>query len=380
MENKKYNRFIVKNIESWLYKNKVIIIYGPRRVGKTTISKYLNDKFGTQTSYINCDILEVQKKLQVLDPISLRSFLGDGKFFILDEAQNVPNIGQTLKLLIDTYPEIQIIATGSSSFDLVNKLGEPLTGRSITFYLYPLSILETIEGLRAESIANKIEESMIYGSYPEIVSSESLINKKILLQEVVNSYLYKDILTYDGIKKPALVVDILKMLALQIGNEVSFNEIATALGVARATIERYIDILEKVFIIKSISAYNKNLRNEISKKKKYYFYDLGIRNTLINNFNDLSERNDVGYIWENYAVMERLKFIKNNNMFYTTYFWRNQLGAEIDYIEESGGELYCYEFKYNKKLSKIPIAFDKEYKPSKFIIINRDNLIDEFLK
>lgn len=375
---KQFIRTITPQIKEWLFKGKVIIVYGARRVGKTTLVRQLNDEFGTKLSYINCDIIRNRDILQELDPKKLRAFLGEGTFFVLDEAQNVPNIGVTLKLLIDTYPDIQIIATGSSSFDLVNKVGEPLTGRSRTFYLYPLTMQEIMHDERYEVFDSILESKMIYGSYPEIVATEPYMTKRILIEEVVNAYLYKDILTFDAIRKPRLVMDIVKMLALQIGNEVSQNEIATTLGVSRGIVERYLDVLEKVFIIYSLPSLNTNIRSEIAKKRKYYFYDLGIRNAVIGNFSDLADRTDIGALWENVCIIDRIQCIKNKGEVRNGFFWRSTISGEIDYVEQYNGVTDAYECKYKKDSMRMPPLFMDTYKPKKVAVVNR-NTVRDFL-
>lgn len=366
------------DIEKWLFKHKVIIIYGPRRIGKTTLAKEIISSYGEDAKYINCDNLEAREALSIHDGKKLREYLGKGKIFVIDEAQRVANIGLSLKILVDTYPELQIIATGSSSFDLSSRVTEPLTGRHLSFTLYPISISELEDYYHDTFDFQKILSGILrFGSYPEIASGKST-DPILYLNEVANNYLYKDALEYEGIKKPEVLLNLVKLLAYQVGNEVSYNELANKLEVSRDLVMRYIDILEKAFVVFRLSPFSRNLRNEIGKKNKIYFYDLGIRNTLINSFNVLENREDQGALWENFCIIERKKRIQYERWYRSLYFWRNTRGKEIDFIEEYDGQLYGYEFKWGLGEYKIPKEFLNEYKNSSALIINRSN-IGEFL-
>jgi predicted AAA+ superfamily ATPase len=371
-------RNIKKDIEINLFKGKIIIIYGPRRVGKTTLVKEILKQYGSDGKYINCDILQNKQGLESENDKKLREFLGQGKVFVIDEAQRVENIGINLKILVDTYPEIQIIATGSSSFDLSNKINEPLTGRSITYMLYPFSVSELRQMYKDKlSIDSNVENLLLYGGYPEIVSN-SASDKIAYLQDLASNYLYKDVLEFEGLKKPEMIVKLLQLIALQMGNEVSYNELATKLETTRKTVMSYIYLLEQAFVIFRLSPYSGNIRNEIGRKNKIYFYDLGIRNALINAFERLDIRDDVGRLWENLLIIERQKLIKEKKWYRSRYFWRTHRGEEIDYIEEYDGVLHGYEFKWGKGKYKIPKVFLDVYKNSDVSIINRSNYL-EFL-
>jgi len=369
-------RSIQQKIENQLFKGKVIIIYGARQVGKTTLVKKILEGYKNKSSYFNCETLSVQEALSKPEPKTIKDFLGNAQLIVLDEAQRIENIGLILKILIDTYPETQIIATGSSSFDLANRINEPLTGRKIIFTLYPFSLQEIKGDNGILEIYPYLEKLLRFGTYPEVffLSDDEKIKK---LDEITSSYLFKDTLNFEGIKKSSILIKLLRLLALQIGHEVNYNELANKLNISRITVEKYIDILEQCFIIFRLNAFSRNLRNEISKSIKVYFYDLGIRNSLIQNHNSLDIRNDTGSLWENFCIIERIKHNHYNDIFSNAYFWRTYSQKEIDYIEEREGKLFAYEMKWNKN-SKItqPTEFLKEYKNSEFQIINKDNYWD----
>ncbi len=366
------NRKIEKNIVENLFKGKVIIIYGAKQVGKTTLVKKIADDYKGQSSYFNCDLISVQDVLSIPEANRIKDFLGDHNIIILDEAQRIKNIGLTLKILIDTYPELQIIATGSSPFDLANEINEPLTGRKIVFNLFPLSVEEIMGDNGFLYIDSKLEKILRYGTYPDVFFSEDK-EAASKLEEIASSYLFKDILSFDKIKKSSIIVKLLQLLALQVGSEVSYNELATKLGINRITVEKYIDILEQCFILFRINSFSRNLRNEISKAIKIYFYDLGVRNILIKNLNPLDIRNDAGFLWENFCILERMKRNKYNNIFANYYFWRTYNQKGINFIEERDGKLFAYEFKLNKEHSKAPSIFLETYKNSQYQTINREN-------
>jgi predicted AAA+ superfamily ATPase len=360
------NRILKNKIEKELFKGKIIIVYGARQVGKTTLVKdILKDYNG---NYFNCEIISVKDALSKAEPKIIKNFLGDSNFVVLDEAQTIENIGLILKVLIDTYPDLQIIATGSSSFDLKE--------RTKVFTLCPLSLAE-IKGEKGIIEVNRVlEKSMILGLYPEIflLDRERAIDN---LEILVSSYLFKDVLAFEKIKKSSLLIKLLQLLALQIGNEVSYTEFSKKLGVSRQTIEHYIDILEQCFVIFKHHSFSRNLRNELTKSLKVYFYDLGVRNTLIRNFNPLNIRNDVDALWENFCIAERKKYNHYTNNYVNTYFWRTYDQKEIDYIEEKDGKLFAYEFKWKKDKVKVPELFLETY-DSEFEVITKDNYF-EFL-
>jgi hypothetical protein len=370
-------RTIKKDIESSLFKGKVTIIYGPRRVGKTTLVKEILSGYGSDAKYINCDILQNRLALEVHDDRKLREFLGEGKIFVLDEAQRVLNIGVALKILVDSYPDIQIIATGSSSFDLSNRISEPLTGRAVSFVLYPVSVSECKASQANFDFARFLPGALRTGSYPEVVSGKAE-DPVGYLKELSSNYLYKDALEYEHVKKPDILVKLLQLLALQIGSEVSYNELATKLEVNRDTVIRYVSLLEKAFVIFRLPPFSRNLRKEIGKKNKIFFYDLGIRNALVSRFDELDARDDVGALWENFCTVERLKLIQAKRWYRSTYFWRTQGKKEIDYVEEYDGRLYGYEFKWGVGKFTAPREFLDAYRNSSVTVVNRSNA-HEFL-
>lgn len=374
---KMINRILEEKIEKELFKGKIIIVYGARQVGKTTLVKKILEKH--EGSYFNCETLSVQDALSKPEPKLIKVFLGDVPVIVLDEAKKIENIGTILKILIDAYPDMQIIATGSSSFDLANKINEPLTGRAKIFTLYPLSLGEIKGDKGIIEVDSIIEKIMIFGLYPEIYLSD---REKALsdLEGLVSSYLFKDILTFDEIKKSGVIVRLLQFLALQIGNEVSYTEISKKLGISRPTVEKYIDILEQCFIIFRLNSFSRNLRTELAKSVKIYFYDLGVRNALIRNFNPLDIRNDTGALWENFCIIERMKYNHYYNNYINRYFWRTYTQKEIDYIEEKKGKLFAYEFKWNKNKTKIPKEFLETYSNSEFEVITKDNYFEFLLK
>lgn len=358
-------RMLEQRVERYLFRGRVITIFGARRVGKTTLVKSILDKHKDKRArYFNCDLQSVQQGLERQEAESLRAFLGEQDLVVLDEAQNVNEIGKVLKILVDTYPEMQIIATGSSTFDLANKTGEPLTGRMYSFVLYPLSLQE-IAGTDGYSVIDpRLEQLLRFGLYPSIYD-QSEEDAQVDLEELVSNYLYKDILSYAGIKRPTVIRDLVRLLALQVGSEVSYSELANNLGINRKTVISYIDLLEQCFVVFRLGSFNRNLRVELAKSQKVYFYDLGVRNALIQAFAPLALRNDVGALWENFCVLERLKYTDNNGVKLNRYFWRTYDQKEIDYIEERDGVLTGFEFKWNPdKKVRVPELFVKTYPDS----------------
>ncbi|MFA6047914.1 MAG: ATP-binding protein [Parcubacteria group bacterium] len=354
-------RLITSSIENRLFKGKVIIIYGARQVGKTTLVKKILEKYSSSGDYLNCELLSVRKGLSEPEAVKLKKFLGNYKIIVLDEAQNIPNIGLILKIIVDTYPELQIIATGSSSFDLAQKISEPMTGRTFTFMLYPISLREIRQKENLIEVEAKLESLLRFGSYPEILTLSEGESKE-RLNEIASKYLYKDILSFEGLKKADVIRNLLELLALQLGNEVSYNELATKLGIDRLTVLKYINILEQSFVVFRLRAFSRNLRKEISKSVKIYFYDLGVRNSIIESYNRLDVRNDTGALWENFCIVERKKNNESDFRFVNSYFWRTYDQKEIDYIEEKDGQLRGFEFKWNaKKDIKLPKEFIKSY-------------------
>ncbi|HRY82419.1 MAG TPA: ATP-binding protein [Candidatus Moranbacteria bacterium] len=370
------SRIAQKQIEDELFKGKAIIIYGARQVGKTTLAKQIIEKYGEEASYFDCELLSVRQNLEIPEASRLKSYLGRYKLVVLDEMQKMSNAGTILKILVDHCPEIQIIATGSSSFEMANKTSEPMTGRAKRFTLYPFSIIELEQEYNRFEIDGKLENIMRFGTYPEVFLAENEDSIKEKVDEIVSNYLYKDILAFEGINKSSVIENLLKLLALQLGREVSYTELAKNLGISRLTVQKYIDILEQSFIVFTLKAFSRNMRKEISKSVKIYFYDLGIRNSLIQNFNLLSLRNDTGALWENLLIAERIKRNSHQKLRPNKYFWRTYDQQEIDFIEEQNGKLFGYEMKWKKKQVKAPAEWLKNYENSSFEIINKENYFE----
>lgn len=366
------SRELEKQLVQHFLKGKIIMLSGARQVGKTTLIEMLLQKRKEKVLYLNADETDVRELLTDTTSTSLKSIVGNRKIVFIDEAQRVKNIGITLKLFSDQIKDVQVIVTGSSSFDLANEINEPLTGRKYEFMLFPLSFTEMVEhhGLLEER--RLLERRLIYGYYPEIVTKPG--EEKELLKLLANSYLYRDLLTLEQIKKPVLLEKILRALALQLGSEVSYNEVAQLINADQETVEKYIDLLEKSFVLFRLPAFSHNVRNEIKKGKKIYFYDNGIRNAIIGNFNLLINRNDTGALWENFLISERMKYLYFNNINVKRYFWRTAQQQEIDYIEEQERKLSAYEFKWNKKAkAKFPKTFIRAYPDSETHLITQGN-------
>jgi predicted AAA+ superfamily ATPase len=369
-------RQIQGKIEEKLFKGQVVILYGARQVGKTTLLKEFERKYAGDVIYLNCDEPDIREKLTDKTSTQLKDITNGKRLVLIDEAQRVRDIGISLKLLVDSFPGIQIIATGSSSFELSNAISEPLTGRKNEFLLHSISLLELEAVYSKIDIERMMEKFMIYGMYPKVALAPSEEAGNII-DSISTSYLYKDALEFQNIKKPEAIEKLLQALALQIGNEVSYKELATLLSMDKITVEKYVDILEKAFIIFKLPPLSRNLRKEIGKMRKIYFYDLGVRNSLIRNFNDLSLRNDNGAIWENFMIAEKMKNNDNLGKKVNAFFWRTYDQKEIDYIEESGGILDAYEFKWGaENKDKIPDEFIKSYSPKSYEVVGRGNYID----
>lgn len=365
-------------IKQKLENNKVILLYGPRRVGKTTlleeIIKNLKDK--EKIKFVNGESLVIQNELSSQSIEKLRSFVGDASLLIIDEAQKIPNIGLNLKLIVDHVPKIKIIASGSASFSLAQKVGEPLTGRKKTVHLYPISVRELVDFKDLIYYKEIFEDHLIFGGYPELLTLKSKEKKREYLSELIDSYLFRDIFEIEQVKNPKKIKDLLALLAFQIGKEVSLSELANNLNLHVDTVYRYLDLMEKAFIIVNIRGFSRNLRKEISKTSRYYFYDNGVRNALINNFNPLNLRNDAGELWENYIVMERIKKQSYKPIFSNNYFWRTYDQKEIDWVEERDGKLFGYEIKWGGKKRKEPKLWRQTYKNAEFKVINQENYFD----
>ncbi len=369
-------RYYEKDFDKYLKKGKVTVIYGPRRVGKTTlIEKYLESFSGKY--YLgtgeDSDLKQVFRSQSVN---TMKNFFGGYDLVVIDEAQMIPDVGIGLKLLVDQIKDIKVIASGSSSFDLSNKLGEPLTGRKISLKLYSVSAIELNENVGGMAIYQRLEEMLIYGTYPEVLNAGNTDEKKQLLAELRDSYLYKDIIQLENLRNSSKIMDMLVLLSFQIGKEVSLNELGNSLDLAKQTVEKYLDLLEKTFVIKKVRGFSRNLRKEVSKTARYYFLDNGVLNSIGNSFNPIKLRNDTGALWENYLFSERLKKQQYHNIYSNNYFWRTYDMQEIDLVEERDGKLYGYEFKFSPKNIKVPKAWAENYPDSEFTQINRENFMD----
>jgi uncharacterized protein len=361
------------NLEQNLEKNKVLIIYGPRRAGKTTLLNSFLKQTKLKYKLDNGDNMRLQELFKLQDFNIIKEYVSGYDLLAIDEAQQIPNIGMVLKIIVDQVKDIQVIATGSSSFDLSQQIGEPLTGRKKTIILYPFSQTEMLLNYNRHEIKERLEDFLIFGSYPDVLLAKNRKKKIEILNELVDSYLLKDILKLDSIKYSKKLFDLLKSLSFQIGNLVSLNELSQQTDLDVKTVDRYLDLLEKGFVIKRLSGFSRNLRNEINSKSKYYFLDNGIRNAVISQFNSLDQRNDVGHLFENFLIIEKMK---NKDSVNNYYFWRNYSGKEIDLIEERDGKILAYEFKWKKNNSLMPKIFKETYKNSVFKLINKDNYLD----
>jgi predicted AAA+ superfamily ATPase len=358
-------------------KNKVLLVMGTRRVGKTFLLRTIEAGLDRRVLKLNGEDLDAQETLGNLRAANYKRIIGDAKVVFIDEAQAVPEIGKVLKMMIDSFSELTIIATGSSSFDLLNKAGEPLTGRKISFHLYPLAQAELNKIESPQETRQNLEERLILGSYPELLQLETFRERSEYLLELIQSYLLKDILSFEGIRQPDKILRLLRLIAYQVGSEVSYNELGTQLGISKNTVENYLDLLSKVFIIYRLSAYSTNHRKEISKGSKWYFFDNGIRNAVINDFKLLPLRNDIGALWENYLLSERIKRNEYRRENVEYYFWRTYSQQEVDLVEIRSGILSAFEFKYSSdKKIKIPAAFATAYPGAAFERISRDNYLD----
>ena len=373
----KINRLLQAKIEAKLGKGKVIVLYGPRQVGKTTLVREILRKHRSDRGYFNCEEAIVREALLSMDSGRMFGYLSGNEVIALDEAQSIPNVGRAIKILVDSHPELNIIATGSSSFELANVVSEPLTGRKFVFFLPTISLEEMMCNFGNATTVNSINDTMIYGSYPEIVTAATSEEKIENLRLLTTSYLYKDILNYNGIKKHDLLIKILKALALQVGGEVSPNEIANTIQIDRKTVLRYLSLLEQSFIIFKLSPFAKKHKNEIKLMNKYYFYDNGILNAVVNNFLPIENRNDTGALWENYMISERRKFNELHGRNPNSYFWRTHSGCEIDLVEEINGELAPFEIKYNTtKISRGAYSFVETYNSKTIQVVNKDCALD----
>ncbi len=372
--NKIIKRFIEPKIEETIFQGKIIVIYGPRQAGKTTLIQQIQKNFSEDSIYLSCDEPDVRAAFTNATSSAMKSYIGKKRLVFLDEAQRVENIGVSLKLLFDTSPEIQVVATGSSSFELANKINEPLTGRKREFFLPPISVQELVADHDELSFTRTLEQRIIFGMYPEIITGGSA-QAKDALYEITTSYLYKDVLAHQQLRHPELLDKILRALALQIGQEVSFTEVATTIGSNKQTVERYIELLEKTFVIFRLPPLHRNPRKEIGKMRKIYFFDTGVRNALIQSFGDFSTRTDVGALWENFLISERYKMHTALGDHVKRFFWRTYDQREIDYIEDVDGVLSGYELKWKQETYRPPKAFLDLYPDTRVQLITKENFI-----
>ena len=372
-------RELQEKIEARLTAGKAILLFGPRRVGKTMLIGEILRKYPDRKMVLNGEDSTALALLADRSIANYNNLLNNIDLLVIDEAQNIPQIGNILKLIVDEIPGIKVLASGSSSFDLLNKTGEPLTGRSYSFHLFPISQSElSLTENRLETRQN-LETRLVYGSYPEVINITDNTLRKAYLAELVNAYLFKDLLSLDGIRNAGKLRDLLALLAYQTGNEVSLTELGSQLGLSKNTVEKYLDLLSKVFIIHRIGGFSSNLRKEITKNSKWYFYDNGIRNALIGNFNPLSIRQDTGQLWENYMIAERIKQKRYRSELTGFYFWRTYDGQEIDLIEVEANTVKAFELKWKEKKVKVPGAWLKAYPKTEFTIINPENYLNWIL-
>lgn len=365
------------DFNDYLNKGKVLILYGPRRAGKTTLLKQFLKKTKMKYKVVSGDNIRIQQLLSSGNFEQILDFAEGYDLIAIDEAQQIRNIGNGLKILVDNLPEMQIIATGSFSFELAQQVGEPLTGRKKTLILFPFSQNELLNQNNKFELKEALEQYLIYGSYPEVVKTKSIQEKKEILTELVESYLLKDILTLERIKGTKQLLYLLKLLAFQVGSEVSIHELATQVKLDTKTVERYLDLLEKSFVIYSVGGFSRNLRKEITAKSKYYFYDNGVRNGIILNYNIFDLRDDIGKLFENFIVTERIKRNHYNREFVNYYFWRTYDKQKIDLIEERDGKIFSYEIKFDPiKKIKPPKVFTETYPESTLKLISKDNYLD----
>ena len=363
-------------IEARMFAGKAIIVIGARQVGKSTLFNMVLEGRKESALQLNCDEPEVQEMLSAMNTQELKLLIGQNKILVIDEAQRVENIGMTLKRIADNFPDVQLLVTGSSSFELQNKLNEPLTGRKFEYHLFPLSTGELLNAQGLLSVKQTLESRLIFGSYPDIFNHQE--DAKDLLYNLSNSYLYKDLLNLESVRRPALLGKLLTALALQVTSEVSYNELAQTVGTDNKTVEKYVDLLEKCYIIFKLNGFSRNLRTELKRAKKFYFYDNGIRNAILQNFAPLALRQDVGALWENFFISERIKANQYCGRYVNSYFWRTNQQQEIDYIEECDGQFSLFEMKWNPKRAntQFPNTFLTAYDVKEKAIVTPENWLE----
>jgi len=355
--------------------DKGIVLYGARQVGKTTLANQIIEQLQLKTLTINGDQTRYLDILSSRNPANIASLIAGYQLLFVDEAQRIPEIGLALKIILDSFKDIKVLVTGSSSLDLASQISEPLTGRVWTYRLYPISLLELATTQNPAELDTRLEDRLIFGAYPEVFSFMGNADKQEYLRNLTDAYLYKDLLEFGEIRNSTKIRDLLKLLAFQIGSEVSLSELGSSLGMSKDTVSRYIDLLEKSFIVFRLKGFSRNLRKEVTKLDKIFFYDTGIRNSLIDNLKPLKDRNDLGALWENFLIIERLKKLNYQQKPASSYFWRTYTGAELDYVEERDGSLYGFEFKSGHALAKPPQSWLSNYTNAQFECINRDNYL-----
>lgn len=369
---------IYQDLGMHLHKGKALLLYGPRQVGKTTlVKKFLGGNTKLKYKFDTGENIALQALFSSMDFNGILSYAQGYDLLVIDEAQKIPKIGEALKILVDHILDIRILVTGSSSFELAGQVGEPLTGRKNTLTLFPVAYLELKNLYNAYELQERLKENLVFGSYPEVLTAPTREEKTDRLKELAESYLLKDILEMERVKGAKVLLDLLRLVAFQIGSEVSLSELGRQLGIDAKTVARYLDLFEKSFVLYNVRGYSRNLRKEVTKKSKYYFYDVGLRNAIIQNFNPIGVRDDIGALWENFLFMERLKRNAYAKTYANYYFWRTWDKKEIDFVEERGGGLYGYEFKWSdKKTARVPTDWTETYPTAQYQVIHQKNYME----
>ncbi len=380
IESQKLGKMITRQLEPEILKNfndnKVVVLLGARQVGKTSLLTKLTENLN-KVLWLYGDEADTREYFTNPNATKLKNLIGNNKILVIDEAQRIENIGLCLKIIYDQIKDVKVLATGSSAFELANKINEPLTGRKWEYRMFPLSFSEMANHTSLLEENRLLENRLVYGYYPDVINNPD--NAENILKQLANSYLYKDILTWERIQKPDRMEKLVQAIAFQIGNLVSYNELGNMSGLDNQTVEHYINLLEKAFIVFRLGTYSRNLRNELKKSRKIYFYDNGLRNAIINQFNPLGMRNDVGALWENFMIVERMKRNAYTNYYTNTYFWRNKNQQEIDYVEENNGKLDAFEFKWSSSKVKFPNEFINAYQPAETLVVSKENYRDFIL-
>ncbi|MFN3909294.1 MAG: ATP-binding protein [Flavobacterium sp.] len=374
-----FDRLAYHLVQKKLQPNKVVVLLGARRVGKTKLLEEVISNLQENYIFLNGDDIQTHQLLEVQSTANFKRFLGETKFLIIDEAQEIPSIGKKLKLMVDTIPDLKILITGSSAFEINNQTGEPLVGRMKTISLFPIAQIEFSKKENYIETIGNLESRLLFGSYPEVSNIINLEEKVEYLKELVNNQLLRDVFAFEGIKKRDKIIALLQLVAFRVGSELSLEKIGNELQISKNTVEKYLDLFSKVFIIYSVSGFSKNRDNEITKMKKWYFFDNGIRNAIINSFNPLNMREDAGKLWENYLNSERIKKLSYQENHVFDYFWRTHTKQEIDRIEVKNEQIAAFEYKYGKAKTKIPTEFAKSYPDASFEVINQENYLDYIL-